>query len=184
LAENEQSVDVRELDDLLLTTLMARFFLVLLLALTGCASQLNPHDTLRLKHFDDAGELRALTEAIAEWNTAVPKLNLRPAGRGEDGDWTVERYDFEGDKFGNTTRWKAHIRIDAALLRKYYPNAPLDHLKSTMLHELGHALGMKGHRATGLMRPQHSGQTCIDADTLAWLLHERPELTRDARTTC
>lgn len=152
-----------------------------LLAL-GC-SQLGVRGTLSPEGFHESGELMALRGAVDEWDAAVPAagLSLVPSG----GDWVVERYDYSGEpKFGHTSRWRARIRIDADKLRAYFPRGPLEHLKSTAMHEIGHALGMKGHAKEGLMSAPHAGFTCVDAVTLAWLLRERPELRPGAKVTC
>lgn len=160
-------------------------FVVILAAwvLTACV-RLNPGDTIRTLGFEHPGERLALQEAVDGWNEAVPRLQLRLVHVGR-GRWTIERYAHSEPKFGHTPRWRPRITIDAAKLARSYPHAPLEHLKSTAMHEIGHALGMRGHLpAPALLQAPHGGFTCVDYHTLAWLLRERPELREGAKVTC
>lgn len=157
------------------------FALALALALTGCAGTLDPGDKVRAVGFRQP-ELAALQAAVDEWNEAAPALGLTLTVF--DGDWTISRANFNGEKYGHASELDPLIRIDADLLARHFPGKGLAHLQSTAMHEIGHALGLRGHAPAGLMKRYHTGQTCIDDVTLAWLWRERPELGPGMRPTC
>ena len=160
---------------------MTRLLVWALVALAGCA-QLGPKGTLTPENFA-GGNLYAVQDAIAEWNEAVPRLQLRLVPDG--GDWVIRQEAMPDEpRFGHTDRVRARIRIDVRKLTEAFPRAPLEHIKSTTMHEIGHALGMRDHAPKGLMVSPHGGFTCVDAVTLAWLLEVQPELAPGARVTC
>lgn len=162
---------------------MRSYALALLLA--GCVTRLDPHETIQPVQFRDFPELVALHRAVNAWNEAIPLLKAALVHEG--GTWAVAREDLGGGRYGNTSRYTPLIRIDAALLAAHYPRAPLEHLTSTAMHEIAHALGPRRHLdgdAPDLLRGYHSGATCVDARTLALVLAERPELAPGAKATC
>jgi hypothetical protein len=164
----------------------------LALALCACGpARLEAGDTLFVSDKFDEREDGAILAAIAEWNEAVPELRLEASKR--RGEWLIVRQRIAVGILGRTEYIKPVIRIDAELSReRFAANAPTSHLQSTVMHEIGHALGMRGnaadlvdaHLPAGLMAPQHSGATCIDAATLRTLLEIRPELREGAHATC
>jgi len=110
--------------------------------------------------------------AADEWKRAtggVADLNPRI---GNNGTVKVrETFDDSADWAGDTdsAAWEADIRIDLPGLQR---NATRDkrsiddELRDTVMHELGHAMGI-GHLPSGLMRSSGYGGGCVDAAALA-----------------
>ncbi len=154
---------------------MKSLFALLALALasvgcTGRTSYLVPADgDVAISPEFTAEQTEQIIAAIDEWQEAsAGKLHLHvhvggegyatitPADLSTKHDAGATTYDHEGP--GHTC-----IQIDAIALDRF---SDRDWIRSTALHELGHAFGL-AHTEEGLMRPQVSPGLTIDADALA-----------------
>lgn len=143
------------------------------LALVGCAApedvQLEPGDTVSSK----VADTDSVAAAIAEWNTAVPTLGLVSS---DSGRWVVKYADIPGPRTGEFCTSRREILID--------PAAHSRAVFQTMLHEMGHAIGIHGHLPSGIMM-EYFNANCIDALALAAVCEARPELCDGReRATC
>jgi hypothetical protein len=139
---------------------------LLLVFAAGCNSRvperIDPGDVI------DAQTAETETAAaIAEWNTALPALHL---SLGTPGDWTVIAGDAEGHD--------AYAEPYAPVIVVENPSV------AVIIHEIGHALGFRGHLQTGIFASPIQG-ACIDQAALEALCRQRQALCSEgAVTTC
>jgi hypothetical protein len=176
---------------------MKHLLLFLALFFGGCVDSgligivVHPNETLHISRKFTEDEQEQITRAVAEWNKALPELNLSVSF--DDMihfEWRIIPFEGESSgRYGNTSYDKKTVKIDPKLLCRHWG---CDHVYSTTLHELGHVLGIRGdtgpindsHLPKGLMEAQHAGWMCVDRDTLNALCNLRGSICDGAKPTC
>lgn len=175
---------------------MKHLLLFLALFFGGCVDSgligivIHPNEVVHISRRFTEDEQEQITRAVAEWNKAIPELNLSVSFDDlVQFEWRVFPFDGEGRRYGNTSYYNKTVRLDTEALCR---EQGCSHIYSTVLHELGHVLGIRGdtgpivdsHLPKGLMEASHAGWMCVDRDTLNALCNLRGSICDGAKPTC
>jgi hypothetical protein len=136
--------------------------LILALAVAGCGSEAPELDldaTLQVSQMLGA-DIEQVSDGAESWHGAVQAVNLKLVVTDSPTGWSIVSGSCTG--FGNTTGKR--ITIDTERIRRLSRVAKADYrvvLRSTVIHELGHAMGLD-HVPGGVMEDKTPASKMID----------------------